>query len=241
MRRTPSIRSSETEAGASRAAGPDRPADSRLWSWLIPRRRRYIVNWKYQLRATLFIVNLALIMLFLVNLNVHFTNRASTESILVVNPELRPSLEARDRRQGLELALGSLVMILGVFALGIFQSHKTAGAAFSLRRTLLQLRDGRYDAAPRLRRDDNLQELLAPINDLARALREINASEMETLQAVVETLRRTTADSSGREVTSKLLDLIRAKRDRIARPGPGSQAPAGAPGAGGGRGAISSS
>jgi hypothetical protein len=229
------MRSSEREAGVSHAAGSDRPANGHLWRWLIPRRRRYIVNWKYQLRASIFIVSLALIMLFLVNLNVYLTNKASTESILVVNPELRSSLEARDRRQGLDLALGSVVMMLGVFALGIFQSHKTAGAAFSLRRTLIQLRDGRYDTAPRLRRDDNLQELLAPIDDLARALREIDGAEMETLQAVMEALGRTTSDSEGREVTSKLLDIIQAKRSRIARPVAGSQAPAGGAAAGGGR------
>lgn len=184
---------------------------------LLPRRRRYIVNWKYQMQASLLVVSLAVVMLSLININVYFTNRASTESILVVNPDLRTALETRDRRQVVELALGSVVMILGVFALGIFQSHKTAGAAFSLRRTLMELRDGHYDAVPRLRRDDNLQELLAPVKDLALALREITASEIEALQAAVAALERAASDPSGRRPATVLQELIQQKRERLGR------------------------
>ena len=221
------MRSSESEGRPSHAARPDQPANGRLWRFLVPRRRRFIVNWKYQLRASLFGVSLALLMLFPVNLNVYFTNRASTESILVVNPELRTSLEVRDRRQLLELALGSVVVTLAIFALGIFQSHKTAGAAFSLRRTLLQLRDGQYDATPRLRRDDNLQELLAPIGDLARALRERTASEIAALQAVVESLGTASADPRGREAAARLRDLIQKKKSRLGQSGRDRRSPSG--------------
>lgn len=214
------MRSSQSEARVSQAAGPDRPGKGRLWSFLIPRRRCYIVNWRYQLRASLFSVCFALVLLTLVNLNVYFTNKAGTESILVVNPELRASLEVKDHGQVVDLALGSAVVILAVFALAIFQTHKTAGAAFSLRRTLCQLRDGRYDSSPRLRRDDNLQELLGPIHDLARALRETNAAEIETLQTVVDRVGRMAADPAGREATSRLLDLIQEKKARIGPAGP---------------------
>ena len=221
------MRSSESEGRPSHAPRPDQPANGRLWRFLVPRRRRFIVNWRYQLRASLFGVSLALLMLFLVNLNVYFTNRAGTESILVVNPELRTSLVARDRRQLLELALGSAVVTLAIFALGIFQSHKTAGAAFSLRRTLLQLRDGQYDATPRLRRDDNLQELLAPIGDLARALRETTASEIATLQAVVESLDTASADPRSREAAVRLRDLIQGKKTRLGRSVPDRRPPPG--------------
>jgi hypothetical protein len=217
--------SSESGGPPSRASRPDHPANRRLWKFLVPRRRRFIVNWRYQLKASLFGVSLALIMLSLVNLNVYFTNRASTESILVVNPELRTSLEVRDRRQVIELALGSVVVTLAIFALGIFQSHKTAGAAFSLRRTLLQLRDGQYDATPRLRRDDNLQELLAPIGDLARALRDTTAAEISTLQAVVESLGKEPADPPRREAAARLRNLIQEKTGRLGRPAPEPRSP----------------
>lgn len=210
--------SSESGGPPSHAPRPEPPANGRLWKFLVPRRRRFIVNWRYQLRASLFSVSLALIMLSLVNLNVYFTNQASTESILVVNPGLRTSLEVRDRRQVIELALGSAFVTLAIFALGIFQTHKTAGAAFSLRRTLLQLRDGQYDVAPRLRRDDNLQELLAPIGDLARALRETAAAEISTLEAVVESLGKEPADPPRREAAARLRDLIQEKRSRLGQP-----------------------
>jgi len=219
--------SSESGGPPSHAPRPDRPASRRPWSFLVPRRRRFIVNWRYQLRASLFGVSLALLMLSLVNLNVYFTNRAGTESILVVNPGLRTSLEVRDRRQVIELALGSAFVTLAIFALGIFQSHKTAGAAFSLRRTLLQLRDGQYDVAPRLRRDDNLQELLAPIGDLARALRDATAAEISTLQAVVESLEKERADPPRREAAARLRDLIQEKKNRLGPPAPDRQSPPG--------------
>ncbi len=183
------------------------------------------MNWRYQLRASLFSVCLALILLSILNVNVYFTNKASTESILVVSPELRASLAVKDRRQAIELVLGSVFLTLAVFALGIFQSHKTAGAAFSLGRTLNHLRDGCYNAAPRLRRDDHLQDLIASIDDLARALRAANAAEIGTLQAVVETLGGMAPEPARGEVTSKLLGLIQEKRDRMARSEPARRSP----------------
>lgn len=214
------MRSSRSEERPPEGAPPGPTGNGRLWRFLVPRRRHYIVNWRYQIRASLLGVLLTLTMLLLVNLNVYFTNRASTESILVVNPGMRASLAARDRRQVAELALGSVVVTLAIFALGIFQSHKTAGAAFSLRRTLLQLRDGHYDAAPRLRRDDNLQELLDPVRDLGRALREITASDVTILQSVADSLGSASADSTGREAAARLREIIEGKRIRLSRPAP---------------------
>jgi hypothetical protein len=184
------------------------------------------VNWRYQLRASLFAVVLALILLSLLNLNVYFTTKASTESILVVNPGLRASLEARDRHQAMELALGSLITTLAIFALGIFQSHKTAGAAFSLARTLNRLRDGCYDVKPRLRRDDNLQELLAPIDSLARALRATDAAEMEILQSVVDAIERSVPGPARSDLTAQLLGLIAGKRIRVSPPASAGRPPA---------------
>ncbi len=214
----------EIGEGAPTGEKPHPPVKKHRWWTALPRRRRYIVNWRYQLRAGLFSVGFTLILLFLVGLNVYFTNKASTEALLVVNPELRSSLEVKDRLQMLELGLGSAVLALAIFTLGIFESHKTAGASFNLRRTLNRLRDGSYNTVARLRSDDNLQELIAPINELARALQAANAAEIETLQAVVEDLGRMTDEPSRRELTSKLLDLIREKKLKIAQPGAGREA-----------------
>jgi HAMP domain-containing protein len=50
------------------------------------------------------------------------------------------------------------------------ESHRTAGAAFAIRRTVDQLRLGDRGARVRLRRGDHLQELARAVNELAESL-----------------------------------------------------------------------
>jgi len=55
---------------------------------------------------------------------------------------------------------------------GVLESHRTAGAAYAIRRAVDAIRDGRLDTRVRLRRGDHLQDLAKSINLLAETIEE---------------------------------------------------------------------
>ena len=62
----------------------------------------------------------------------------------------------------IELVLGltaSLVVLIGVFVVTVFEIHRTAGAVFNLAPRLEQVADGDSSSTLRLRKDKTLREL----------------------------------------------------------------------------------
>jgi HAMP domain-containing protein len=68
------------------------------------------------------------------------------------------------------LLAGSAIFLGGVVLVGLLESHRTAGAAFAIRRAVDAIREGTPDVRIRLRRSDHLQELAASINKLAESI-----------------------------------------------------------------------
>ena len=134
----------ETQSGPAPTAEPARTYPS----W---RRRRYVVDARSQLRAGILVGFLTLALLVLLNLSI-FTGHAA------------------DRASWVLLLTGSMVFFSGIVAIGVLETHRTAGAAFAIRRTIAALRDGQRGARVRLRRGDHLQELAQAVNDLAAAI-----------------------------------------------------------------------
>jgi signal transduction histidine kinase len=66
--------------------------------------------------------------------------------------------------------IGSVVFVAGVIAVGVLESHRTAGAAYAIRRSVDQIRAGQSGVRVRLRRGDHLQALAASVNQLAESL-----------------------------------------------------------------------
>jgi signal transduction histidine kinase len=106
-----------------------------------------LVDPRYQLRAGLIVGLVAFILLLLVNLSL-----------------------VTDGAPWILLLGGSAVLIGGIVLVGVVESHRTAGAAFAIRRTVDALTAGTRGARVRLRRGDHLQELAAAINRLAEAV-----------------------------------------------------------------------
>ena len=106
-----------------------------------------MVDPRYQLRAGMIVGLVAFVLLLLVNLSL-MTEGAPW--ILLLG--------------------GSAVLLGGIVLVGIVEAHRTAGAAFAIRRTVDALTTGTLGARVRLRRGDHLQELAEAINRLAEAL-----------------------------------------------------------------------
>ena len=114
---------------------------------LVDRRRKILVDPRYQLRAGMIVGLVAFVLLLLVNLSL-MTEGAPW--ILLLG--------------------GSAVLLGGIVLVGVVEAHRTAGAAFAIRRTVDALAAGTLGARVRLRRGDHLQDLAQAINRLAEAI-----------------------------------------------------------------------
>lgn len=176
------------------------------------RRRRFVVDGGYQYRAAFLAVGVALLLLIILNLSLVFTSREGARSAKAVAPELREMIEAQDRVQIGLVATGSLVFLVGVFLVSILETHRTAGAAFKISRSLDRLREGRLDTRLRLRRGDNLQELAASVNAMAGAMQERAWQDVELIENLASRLELASHDGGVAAEAARELRGHAAKR-----------------------------
>jgi hypothetical protein len=150
------------EPGSDQALTAEAPAQAGISEW---RRRRWVVDARYQLRAGVLVGAVAVVLLALLNASLIFQYRAAATSAAV-----RPPLVAHDRASWALLLAGSAIFLVGVVLVSFLESHRTAGAAYSIRRAVDAIREGRQDVRVHLRRNDHLQELAASINRLAETI-----------------------------------------------------------------------
>ena len=145
------------------------------------RRRRILVDLRYQMKTALIGVAGMGLLVGLMALILHQVNLRSFREILATAPILRESLMARDRAQLVMLIAGGLLFIAGVFFVEVLESRRTAGAILNVRRRLEELRAGRFNARVTLRRHDNFPELAGAFNEMAGVLRARTEGELATL------------------------------------------------------------
>lgn len=138
------------------------------------RRRRFLVDPRYQVRVGFVAVAITLVLLALLN-----------ASLLVEGDG-----EASSGAGNALVILGSLVFLAGVFLVSVLETHRTAGAARSLVGTLERFRRGEISARAALRRGDNLHEVAAAFNALAGSLHERRSEETERLAEIASALER---------------------------------------------------
>lgn len=179
------------------------------------RRRRFIVDRRYQLRVSLLAVSVALVLLVLLNLSLFFSARQNASAAAVVAPELGEFIRSQDRIQFGLVLTGSLVFLVGVFLVSILETHRTAGAAYRLAQGLESLREGNLKTRIRLRRGDNLQEVASAINAMAGALHEQAWVQVESLEAVAARLEQNATDPVAGDAAREIRDLALLTRRRL--------------------------
>lgn len=140
------------------------PAPTRAGS-TVWRRRRWVVDAPYQLRAGVLVGTVAIVLLALLNASLMFQSRSTP-----VTSAARPWLAGQPRASWAMLLVGSAIFLGGVVLVGLLEAHRTAGAAYAIRRAVEAIREGRDGVRVRLRRNDHLQELAASINKLAETI-----------------------------------------------------------------------
>jgi signal transduction histidine kinase len=106
------------------------------------------------------------VLLVLLNLSLYLPGGDTADAAAAI----RPLFAGQDRSSWLLLVVGSSVFLMGVFLIGVLESHRTAGASFAIRRAVEAIRDGKTQIRIRLRRGDQLQELARSVNQLAETI-----------------------------------------------------------------------
>jgi CBS-domain-containing membrane protein len=130
------------------------------------RRRRIVIDPPYQIRGGLLVGAMALVLLALLNAALVTQGRAGQATAAAWTA---PAASGEGFPLVVLLA-GSAVFLAVVVLVAILESHRTAGAAFAIRRTVEGLRDGRPGERVRLRRNDHLKDLAEAVNRLAESI-----------------------------------------------------------------------
>ena len=198
----PAPAASESSPGTASAPSPG----------LLGYRRDFLVNKRYQLKASLMTVTVVLILLVFLNLAMYQATVRSSAAILADAPELQEVIRAQDRVELSLILLASFVFLLGVFAVSVLETHKTAGAAYNLGQRLDEIGRGRYGTILRLRKGDNLVELEAAFNEMSRRLTERTWDEVEKLNQFAAEASRL---DRGEELAAALRAMVTDKRDQV--------------------------
>ena len=133
------------------------------------RRRQIVVDARYQTRAGLLVGSIAIVLLALLNASLLNQARGGAGAVRTGATWAR-SHGSGDAVSWTILLLGSAVFLGGVVLIGVLESHRTAGAAYAIRRSLDAIRDGRSGERIRLRKNDNLKDLAEAVNRLAESI-----------------------------------------------------------------------
>jgi len=177
-------------------------------------RRQYVVNREKQLRSAFLVVVVVVLLLVPLNYSLHTVRQQETATIVASNPELRPLMESRDNIELIVSLIASLVVMGGVFVLTIIETHRTAGAAFAIKRRLELLRQGRFDAKLHLRGGDNLRELEAPFNAMTEALRNQANEEAHALEELADQVAGILVPQEAHALATRLRHLARKRREQ---------------------------
>jgi hypothetical protein len=155
---------------------------------VLGRRREFLLCRRSQLRLGLWGVALATLLLVPLNVVLHLATLEASARLVDQAPELAASLRSRDLLQAKLVLGGSVLLLLGVFAVGILEGHRTAGAALRIGRLAEEVGRGRFDTRVALRRGDLLHDLANRFNEMAGALaerRERDGGELERIAGAV--------------------------------------------------------
>jgi len=205
--------SCDSPTGAARGAERNSPSASRRA--ILGHRRTFLVNSRYQLRASLLTATVVLVLLVFLNLILYTTTMSSAQRILVDAPELAAVIEAQDRVELYLIILASFVYLAGVVVVTVLETHRTAGAAYNLERRLGEIQCGHYNTRLTLRRGDNLRELEDAFNSMSRTLENRTWDEIETLTQMALAADKLCDGAGGGRLAQRLRALAAEKRHLV--------------------------
>jgi methyl-accepting chemotaxis protein len=170
-------------------------------------RTHFLVDKRTQLRSALMVTGVVLVLLVLLNVTFQALRATETASMLAVSPDAAHTIAGLDRTELVLGLLASAVMLVGVFLVAIFETHRTAGAALAIARRLRRVAGGDLGTELTLRKGDNLRELETAFNEMTRALRDHAAEQATALRDLAEQIEGASDLDQGRDVAKRLREV----------------------------------
>lgn len=155
--------------------GPDEPMPHRVV------RRHYLIDPRRQLRAVVMTTSVVAVLVILVNIGFALLRTTQSSFLSAVAPHLGPVLERQETTYSWVMIGFSVVLVAAVSAKTIVDTHRTAGAVFAVKQRLERVRQGDLHVTLKLRRNDNLQDLEQPFNEMVSSLRDRTLDEASRL------------------------------------------------------------
>jgi hypothetical protein len=189
--------------------------------------KNYLLNTKYQLRFTLFMVAIAAVLMYMLawgvrNPSTHEhiwpTVMSEAESATKVGVNTIQGLGFDDPQQIaalkrqeslLEWVLVATVLVLcgGLFVFGIKMTHKVAGPLHKIGLYLDKVRDGKYTPVYNLRKGDQLIDFFEHFKEAHNALRKVQEKDVQTLRDLIAAAEKSDAPGKSAELAASLDDL----------------------------------
>ena len=152
------------------------------------RRREMLVAGAYQHRLSVFTTLLAMLPPAIFFGVYYLITSEGSRRIVDASPGLEQLVRGQDRTENLLILAALLFYGLGVYLVSLMESHRTAGFLWRLDKGLQELRDGRYGAIIRPRRDDHFVHLAETANALSRNLKARIEEDLALLNDIGEYL-----------------------------------------------------
>lgn len=135
------------------------------------RRRRYLVDRRRQLGATVRVAGLVLILLLALNAVIAFQTYTVATQITTTDPEVGERLRDAGIRNTAILGGISLIILGLVIVRSIVLTHRTHGAVINIAQSLEKVAEGKFEVELKLRSRDSLKALEKPFNEMTEMLR----------------------------------------------------------------------
>lgn len=188
------------------------------------RLRNYLLDARFQLKYTLMVVSVTVVVASALGFLAYRYSRGQTEMMTITQIEGRSDLdpkfvsfiEAEAKKADREVLFGIIggiaILALALGATGIMVTHKLVGPAYKIKRLLRDVRDGHLKIEGRLRKGDELQDVFDAFEQMVNALRAEQESEIAMLDAALD---RASADGVAEESLREIRIVRQRMRDAL--------------------------
>lgn len=173
-------------------------------------RRHYLIDPRRQLRAVVMTTSVVAVLVILVNIGFALLRISQSSFLSAVAPQLGPVLERQETTYSWVMIGFSVILVAAVSAKTIVDTHRTAGAVFAVKQRLERVRQGDLHVTLKLRRNDNLQDLELPFNEMVSTMRDRALDEASRLDELAAEAVRLGAD--GEDIARGLQALAISRR-----------------------------
>ena len=187
--------------------------------------RNYLLDAGLQVRYTVFIIAVTIFLTAVLGYKIYEATRATSKAIEmtsgimdpVFTAELEDKFRANDRIVLFGIIGFGVLLVLSIFASGIWITHKVAGPLYNMSRICARVRDNKLSPSLRqLRKGDELQEFYSSFREMYEALRTRVAGDVQALGNAITALEAVNPKQPGmQEALNELRELRRQKESSL--------------------------